>query len=89
MSSLQYPPVDNSVDNLACEICDLVTNNANLSAHYSVWAGIPQHHGSSAGERPPVWTSRAAAATSQPELARSRRVVTSADSSYVHYIQQN
>lgn len=92
MSSLDYPPVDNWVDNLACEICDLVANDSFLSAHYSVWG--PGYRDTS-GRQPAkndllVWDEPSAGCNEANKRAPGHvAVVTGADSSYIHYVQQN
>ncbi len=92
MSALQYPPVDNWVDNLACEICDLVSNDPYLSAHYSVWG--PGYRNTS-GRQPTtndllVWDEPSAGCNEANKSAPGHvAVVTGADSNYVYYIQQN
>jgi hypothetical protein len=92
MSSLSYPPVDNWVDNLACQICDLVANDASLSAHYSVWG--PGYR-TTAGHQPGrndllVWWEPSGGCNITNKNAPGHiAVVTGADSNYVYYIQQN
>jgi hypothetical protein len=90
MSSLNLPPVDNWVDNLACEICDLVNNDPNLNRLY--WVYGPGYR-STAGHQPApndllVWQ-ESGCSESDKYVPGHVAVVTATHSSYLEYIQQN
>lgn len=92
MSSLNLPPVDDWVHNLACEICDLVNTDSHLQTLYSVWG--PGYRATAGHEPGPndllVWWEPAGGCNENNKGSPGHAaVVTSSDSSFVHYIQQN
>jgi Cellulase (glycosyl hydrolase family 5) len=91
MSSLNLPPVDNWVSNLACEICGLVADDPKLSALYSVWG--PGYR-APAGHKPApndllVWTEVFGCSEQDPGDPGHAAVVTSVSPQSIQYIQQN
>jgi hypothetical protein len=94
MSSLNLPPVDDWVNNLACEICDMVSADPALNRLYSVWG--PEYR-DTAGHLPSpndllVWWEPASGCKESNKASPGHvAVVTrvSADRSYIEYMQQN
>jgi hypothetical protein len=92
MSSLGYPPVDNWVNDIACEICDIVNDDPDLSSHYSVWG--PGYR-ATAGHEPGkndllIWYEPSSGCNLNNRSKPGHvAVVTGSDANYVHYIQQN
>ncbi len=91
MSSLNLPPVDNWVQNLACQICDLVANDPNLSRFYSVWG--PQYR-TTPGQMPQpndllVWQEGGSCVPQDKSAPGHVAVVTRTTPTTVEYIQQN
>lgn len=92
VSSLNLPPVDNWVDNVACQICDLVAGDPKLSKFYSV---LGPGYGATAGLKPAandllVWSELFAGCSQLNKSAPGHvAAVTGADDSFIYYTQQN
>ncbi len=91
VSTLNLPPVDNWVQNLACEICDLVASDPTLSRYYSVWG--PGYRNTSGAQPQPndllVWSETSGCTSLNPGSPGHVAVVTASDAGAITYIQQN
>jgi hypothetical protein len=92
VSTLDLPPVDDWVDDLACEICDHVANDPTLSKLYSAWGPgyrNPAGHKPGPGDLLIFWEPAHGCVHGNSSAPGHVAVETGADATHLYYAQQN